>query len=299
MRIVTRPDFDGIVCAVLLFEAENIDQDIFWTEPNEVQKKKISVSPDDIMANLPYMPGCGMWFDHHVSNQPDLDFKGAFEIAPSAAGVIYTYYRDRGRLDSRFDELVKNTDVIDSASLNMDQVRCPEKYPYILLSMTIKNHEYSDTAYWNRLVNLLRSNDIDSVIGDPEVQKRCAAVIEENHVYEKHLMTYTKIENRISITDFRSLEDVPDGNRFLSYSLFPETIASVKIRYSRPDKKHVQISIGHSIFNRQCRVNVGKLLAEYGGGGHAGAGGCTLDADSAQENILEMLEVLFQNRKET
>ncbi len=298
MRIVTRPDFDGIVCAVLLMQAENIDADILWVEPNEIQKGQINILKNDIMANLPYSPGCGLWFDHHISNKPAQSFKGAFAIAPSAAGVIYKYYKDEKKLDSNYDELILNTDIIDAAELNIDQVRYPENYPYILLSMTIKNHEYQDILYWNRLVELLTEKNIDHVIADPEVKKRCHNVIKENTAFEKHLLTHTKINSKISITDFRTLDIVPEGNRFLTYSLFPETIASIKLRFDGPEHKNVQLSIGHSIFKKECNVNIGNLLARFGGGGHAGAGGCTLDARTADKILEEIFEIMFQNKKE-
>lgn len=298
MRIVTRPDFDGIVCAVLLYQAENIDSGIQWVEPNEIQAGKARIVKGDILANLPYSPDCTLWFDHHISNKPQKSFQGAFDIAPSAAGVIYKYYKAKGLLDNRYDDLVFHTDIIDAADLNQDQVRHPEKYPYIVLSMTIRNKNYQDSAYWNRLVDLLMKTDIHRVLEDPEVKQRCDTVIKENIAYEGHLLKHTKISHNISITDFRPLDTVPDGNRFLTYSIFPESIASVKIRFDGPGRKQVLLSIGHSIFNRQCRVNIGKLLARYGGGGHAGAGGCTLETRSADTVIDEILNILFLNKKE-
>ena len=295
MRIVTRPDFDGIVCAVLLRRAESIDTDIYWVEPHEIQAGKADILKGDIICNLPYVKGCELWFDHHVSNSPPGPIKGAFEIAPSAAGLVYRYYQAGGKLDNQYDELVLNTDIIDAAALDQDQVRRPEKYPYILLSMTIKNQAYKDRAYWNLLVDLLMDSPIQRILEAPEVKRRCDSVIRENAAYESRLMAHTKVRRHISVTDFRSLDPVPEGNRFLTYTLFPESMASVKIRFARPDQNQVQISIGRSIFNNGCRVNIGKLLARFGGGGHAGAGGCTLDAETADPKIEQILEVLYQN----
>jgi len=298
MRIVTRPDFDGIVCAVLLKEVEDIDSDIYWTEPNEVQTGKALVRKGDIMANLPFDPNCSLWFDHHVSNKPEKKFKGAFDIAPSAAGVIYAYYKNQGKFDHKFDELILNTDMIDSADLTRDQVRFPENYAYIILSMTIKNRDYQDIAYWNKLVSMLGEMGIDEILKDSDVQERCDAVVKENNEFGHFLNKHTIILENISITDFRSLDTIPSGNRFLTYSLFPDTIASIKIRYLEKDKKHVLLSIGHSIFNKNCHVNVGRLLAQFGGGGHAGAGGCTLETETAQKNIDHILEIMKANQKE-
>lgn len=298
MRIVTRPDFDGIVCAVLLYQTENIDRDIFWIEPSEIQTGKAMILKQDILANLPYSPDCALWFDHHISNKPEQDFKGGFEIAPSAARVIYKYYQKKGKFDNKYEELLLHTDIIDAADLTLDQVEYPENYPYILLSMTIKNHDYQDISYWNKLVDLLTKQDIENILKDPDVKKRCEKVIKENSAYKKHLMDHTTLSHNISITDFRSLDIVPDGNRFLTYSLFPESHASVKIRYHGPGHEQVLLSIGRSIFKEQCNINIGNLLAGFGGGGHAGAGGCTLDAKTADKAIDKILEIMFQNKKE-
>lgn len=220
---------------------------------------------------------------------------GAFDIAPSAAGVIYQYYKDQGKLDNRFDELAEQTDIIDAADLTKAQVLAPEAYPYIILSMTVQNHDFQDISYWNRLVELLRRPGIDKVMADPEVDARCREAVRENNEFRGHLKAHTRVDGKISVTDFRGLDPVPSGNRFLTYSLFPETVASVKIRYKGPDRSQVLISVGHSIFNPHCKVNVGQMLAAYGGGGHAGAGGCTLDAQGAQEKIDEILAILQAN----
>ncbi|MDT8377300.1 MAG: exopolyphosphatase [Desulfotignum sp.] len=292
MRIVTRPDFDGIVCAVLLRQALGIDTPVYWVEPGEVQQKTAQIQPGDILANLPYDARCSLWFDHHVSNRPDHTFQGAFAVAPSAAGVIHKYYQSSGHLDDRFDDLVFHTDIIDSADLTRDQVLHPENYPHILLSMTIQDRDGREAPYWDRLVILLQTCSMDDVMADPDVTTRCEEVIQQNRDYEKYLKTYTRVVGPVSVTDFRGLDPVPSGNRFLVYCLFPETLASVKIRYKDAKKTHVLVSIGHNIFNRGCRVNAGHLLARYGGGGHEGAGGCTLEAAGAQEKIDEMLTVL-------
>jgi hypothetical protein len=298
MRIVTRPDFDGIVCAVLLHEAENIDADIYWVEPSEIQSKKAIIQTGDIIANLPFDANCSLWFDHHVSNQPDKSVKGAFGIAPSAAGIIFHYYKQQGKFQDRFEELIEQTDMIDSADLTQDQVKFPERYPYLLLSMTIQNRGNSDQDYWNKLVGMLRKLPIERVLADSEVRGRCDEVIRENAQFGQFLATHTTLVKNISVTDFRSLDTVPSGNRFLTYSLFPDTIASVKIRYLGPEKDQVLLSIGRSIFNPGCRVNIGKLLARFGGGGHAGAGGCSLETATAQEKIDRILEIMTANEPE-
>ena len=299
MRIVTRPDFDGIVCAVLLHEVETITSDIHWVEPSDIQNKKATIQKGDIIANLPFDPNCSLWFDHHVSNKPDMEIKGAFGIAPSAAGVIFHHYKHLEKFKDRFDELIEQTDMIDSADLTMDQVQFPEKYPYLLLSMTIQNRGESDHNYWNKLVDMLGRLPIEAILSDVEVRERCDAVVRENAQFGQFLTRHTTITKKISITDFRPLDTPPSGNRFLTYSLFPDTIASMKIRYLGPDKTQVLLSIGRSIFNPECQVNIGNLLARFGGGGHAGAGGCSLEATTAQKKIDQIIKIMEQNQEES
>ncbi len=293
MRIVTRPDFDGIVCAVLLKDAERISEPVKWVQPGDMQKGLVEVVPGDILANLPYDERCSMWFDHHYSNRIETSFDGAFKIAPSAAGVVFDYYKQGFQNDYR--ELVAETDKIDSAQLSMEEVVHPEKHKYILLSMTISDWRESEILYWNRLVDLLGQNEIEQVLQDTQVKEHCEGVIEQNVIYKDILYNYTKIKKHVSITDFRSLDPAPNGNRFLSYSLFPETVVSVKIRYDRQDREKVILSVGHSIFNRNCNVNAGLMLSAFEGGGHRGAGACNFHISKADEYIPKIIDILLEN----
>ncbi|MFC1886491.1 exopolyphosphatase [Thermodesulfobacteriota bacterium] len=293
MRIVTRPDFDGIVCAVLLYEAEQITGPVKWVEPNDMQKGLIKIQPSDIVANLPYSENCALWFDHHYSNRIDKPFNGAFRVAPSAAGIIFNHYKDAFRDD--YHELVKETDKIDSANLSKDEVLHPENYPYLLLSMTVSNIDVEDELYWNKMVDLLRRQKITEVLEDPEVKNRCNRVILENKRYKVYLEKYTTLKKHVAITDFRPLGKDPEGNRFLVYSLFPECVVEVKIRFTDEKKNKIAVSVGHSIFNRKCNVNVGKMLAGFEGGGHSGAGSCRFHVSRSEAYINGIIDILLKN----
>ena len=293
MRIVTRPDFDGIVCAVLLYAAEDIREPIHWVEPGDVQRGLADISENDILANLPYDPRCSLWFDHHYSNKPERPFNGAFKTAPSAAGVIFEHYSDR--LGNDYRELVAAADKIDSADLTMDEVLYPENEPYILLSMTISNQNEEDESYWIRLIDLLREQNIMDVMNDPEVKTRCQNVVTENREYKKFLKEYTQLKKHLAITDFRPLDKAPNGNRFLVYSLFPDSVVHMKIRHHPRDREKIVVNIGHSIFNRNCNVNVGEMLAKYGGGGHPGAGATSFHISMADRTIPEIISILLKN----
>lgn len=290
-RIITRPDFDGVVCAVLLKVAIGDQLTTLWVQPGEIQNGEVEVGPEDIIANLPIYGNCAMWFDHHVSNEPRTPYQGLYRVAPSAAGLIYEYYQDK--IHNRFQTLVDQADKIDDAQLNLDEILHPENYPYILLSMTISARNASDLAYCDKLVALLSSQTIETVLSDPQVKQRCDEVLAENKAYEAHLRKHTRIEGSVSVTDFRGLDPLPNGNRFLIYSLYPDTVVNMKIFH---DNAKTVVKLGHSILNRNCNVNVGKLLSRYGGGGHRGAGAGRIDKKNEKQGVQEILDILIANQ---
>lgn len=293
MRIVTRPDFDGIVCAVLLYEAMDIREPVKWVEPNALQRGMVDIRKGDIIANLPYADRCSFWFDHHYTNRIYRPFNGVFKIAPSAAGIIFNHYKDRFKRD--YSELVTATDKIDAAELSLDEVQHPEKHGYVLLSMTVVNAGEPDEAYWNKLVDLLRKYDLQRVLDDPEIKQRCGQVLELNGKYAVYLKKNTRLDKQVSITDFRKLENIPAGNRFLVYSLFPDSVVNLRIRYEKKNKAMTAVNIGHSIFNRRCNVNAGLLLADFGGGGHRGAASTRFESSNADTYLPLIIDALQKN----
>ena len=293
MRIVTRPDFDGIVCAVLLYEALDIVAPVVWVEPNDMQKDSTQIQKGDIIANLPYDERCALWFDHHYTNQIAGPFKGAFKIAPSAAGIIYQYFKGKFQRDYR--ELVQAADKIDSANLTLEEVLHPENHPYVLLSLTVSNEDQPNEDYWNRLVALFKKYNIRKILKDPEVKQHCQSVTKQNDRYVEFLKTHTVLNQHVAITDFRPLDRPPSGNRFLVYSLFPESYVNVRIRFEDRNKQMVVVNVGHSIFNPNCKVNVGLMLVHFGGGGHRGAGSARFPTSQSDDYIPRIIDGLVKN----
>jgi len=290
MRIVTRPDFDGVVCAVLLFEVEEIDRPVKWAQPDEIQTGRVDIGKGDILANLPYDRRCSRWFDHHYSNRIEAPFDGSFRLAPSAARVVFEHYA--GRFNRDFSALVRAADKIDAAELSMQEVLHPEKDPYFLVSLTLPARDEPDQGFLDRLVELFRRNEIDRVLNDSEVRKKCSEVRERGDVFKELLRTHTVLRGKVSLTDFRPVYPPPGGNRFLVYTVFPQATVSLFVRYADDRKDSVRVSAGRNIFNPVSETNIGSLLRRYGGGGHRYAGGCTLDAADADERISQLLDHL-------
>jgi hypothetical protein len=243
-----------------------------------------------IIINLPYVKGCGIWFDHHISEEkkiPDIGkFKGKFANAPSAARVIYNYYKLPAF--EKFKDLLEATDKLDSATLSPEDVIRPSGW--ILLGLTLDPRsglamEFRNYFRW--LVEYIKENPMEKVLEHTDVMKRTQRVLQEQEDFKKLLKKYSRQEDNVIVTDLRGLKQLPAGNRFLVYTLFPN--ANVEVRIFPGVLNNVVIAVGNSIFNRTNKVNLGKLMAEYGGGGLPGAATCQLTEDDADEKIGEII----------
>ena len=292
MRLVTRGDLDGVVSAVLISEMEQIDS-IELIHPQDITDKKFRITGNDIMANLPYHPECAMWFDHHEltdsNEKPPANFKGRHQIAPSVARVIYEYYSS-DKL-KHYERLVSETDRFDSAHLEVKDITEPKDE--ILLGFTIDSRSGigSFKEYFIKLVEWLKTMPLNELLSQPEVSRRVKMLNENNAFFLEALKKYSKKDGSVVFTDFREIEKAPIGNRFLVYTLFPDTNVSVRAQWG-PEKKFVAVTLGHNIFNRTSPSNCGHICSDFGGGGHKGAGACPLKPDNADRQISEIIKRL-------
>lgn len=304
MRLVTRPDFDGIVCGALITALEDIDSYLF-VEPKFMQDGAVDIRAGDIIANLPYHPACTLWFDHHFTNgaagfdRPVVAGRGAFRMAPSAARVVYEYYsevpsgspRYESALDmmrtDRVTALLRDTDKIDGGTLTREDVLHPDGY--VLISMTIYGKESAEEPYWRRLIDLIRDRSLPEVLDDPEVRARCERILGLQERLRRQLLEHAELRGNVIYLDLRETEDLTDANRFLLYTLFPEGNISMKISRD-PQRAHTTaISVGYNIFNTTSTVNVGELLSRHGGGGHRVVGSCRVPDGEAGRAVDEIL----------
>ena len=300
MRLVTRGDLDGLTSAVILTMKESID-DILLVHPQEITDKVVDIGPNDVLANLPYDPRCGMWFDHHLltdsNEKPPAEFKGRYRVAPSAARLVYEYYLEQSPDDAdllRLERLVDETDRLDAALLTPDDVENPREY--ILLGYTIDSRTGlgSFDDYFRKLVDWLKTMSIEEVLRQPEVQERVKRIKSESMEFKRLLSRNSFQINNVVVTDLREITQLPAGNRFLVYSLFPDANVSLRVHWG-PRHDSVVAAVGHSIFNRTCKTSVGELMSRFGGGGHRGAGTCVLPLERAADAIDEILFELQAN----
>jgi len=293
MRLVTRGDLDGLTSAVIVTSHEKVD-DIVLIHPQDITDRRIKIGKDDILANLPYHPDCGKWFDHHLltesNEKPPESFDGKYGLAPSAAQLVWEYY-DK---DARYTDLVQETNRLDAAQLTRSDVLEPEGW--LLRGYTIDGRTglgaYSD--YFKKCVEWVKTLSLDEILAQPEVAQRIQRMRDEDQAFQKALREHSEVDGNVVFTDFRPFEQLPIGNRFLIYTLFPEVNVSLRVHWG-PQKHFVVAAVGHSIFNRTCKTNVGELMSHYGGGGHRGAGTTPLAVEFAEDSIADIRRILREN----
>lgn len=281
MRLVTRCDLDGLACAVLIGLNEEIDE-ILLTHPQEIADGNIDIGPGDIIANLPFRPGCALWFDHHLHTAaaaPAEPYEGVFGRAPSAARLVFEYYGGLTTM-AAFEELVRETDRFDSADLDLDDILDPQGYILLGFTLDARSGLGRTAEYFMTVRELLAKRaPIDQVLEHPEVEERCRRLAAEDTELHAALEAKSRVEGNVLITDFRDLERVPVGNRFLVFALFPQIDVAMRIQRDE-GRSDTMVTLGHSILKRTCGVNLGELAARFGGGGHRGAASIRLAGDA-------------------
>lgn len=306
MRLLTRSDFDGLACAVLLKEAGIIDERTF-VHPKDIQDGAVEVTSNDVLVNLPYVEGCGLWFDHHSSEAERLDgekleFKGAIGDAPSTARLIYDYYGGKEKF-GHLDEMMVAVDKADSGRFNIDEILNPKGWALLAFIMDprtglgrFRDFRISNYQLMDDLIDYCRSMSIDEIMALPDLEERVKKYFEQNELFSAMLKKHSHVDGNVIVTDLRGEEIIYSGNRFLIYCLFPKQNVSVWIVDGK-NKQNCVFAVGHSIINRTCKSDIGSLMLKYGGGGHRQVGTCQVPYEDADKTLQELLSALKESPK--
>lgn len=299
VRLITRSDFDGLACGTLLKEAGIIDSWKF-VHPKDLQDGIVEITENDVLANVPYVKGCGLWFDHHSSESerlPDLAYKGESRLAPSAARIIYDYYGGEERF-AHFKEMIEIVDKVDSGNLTREEILNPTGWVLLGFIMDprtglgrFREFHISNYQLMEQLIEFCRTMKIDQILTIPDVSERVKLYFEQDDKFKKMILANSKVAGNVILTDLRGLEQIYTGNRFLIYSLYPEQNISIWVVDGK-NKQNVAIAVGHSILNRTSNTNVGSLMLKYGGGGHAKVGTCQVPYDDASKVLEDLVEAM-------
>jgi nanoRNase/pAp phosphatase (c-di-AMP/oligoRNAs hydrolase) len=300
MRLLTRSDFDGLACAVLLKEAGIID-DRKFVHPKDVQDGLVEVTENDVLANIPYVHGCGLWFDHHSSEDERLKlveefhFKGESRPAPSCARIIYDYYGGKEKF-GHLDEFINAVDKSDTANFTVEEITDPKGW--VLLSFIMdartglgryRDYRIGNYQLMDDMIEYCRTKTADEILQIPDVQERVDRYFEQEELFKQMLKDHSYAEGNVIVLDLRDVEEFYSGNRFIIYTLYPEQNISIRVIWGK-GKQNTVFTIGHSITNRTSKTDVGSLTLKYGGGGHRTVGTCQVPHEDSEPVLKELIE---------
>ena len=296
-RLVTRADFDGVVAGGLLIELGLID-DVIFAEPKAMQDGLVKITENDITTNLPYVDGVHLCFDHHISETErvtDHDNHVIDADAPSAARVVYNHFGGKEKFPNIPDDLMDAVDRADSAQFTEEDILAPEPWTllnYILDPRTglsrFEHFEISHEQLMKDMMVYVRHHPVEEILTIPDVEERTHLYLEHEEKFELQLRDSSKVHNKVVVMDLRDEEIIYAGNRFTVYAIFPACNVSIQMT-NTADGKRTIMAVGKSILNRTNSVNIGSIMLEYGGGGHANAGTCQVDNDKAEDVLQDLI----------
>ena len=297
-RLVTRSDFDGLVCAVLLKELGQID-DIKFVHPKDMQDGKIEITERDITTNLPYVPAAHLVFDHHLSETIRNAAGPKNHIidpnAPSAARVVYEYYGGKHQFPAEWSEMMAAVDKSDAARFSEEEILRPGGWVllnYLMDARTglgrFRDFRISNYQLMMELIDKCRALPIDEIMALPDVQERVTLYFEHEAQAQEQIKRCSTVHGELVVLDLRDEETIYAVNRFMIYALFPQTNISVHVMWGLK-RQNTVFAIGKSILNRSSEVNIGELCLSYGGGGHFNAGTCQVENTDAKDKLREII----------
>ncbi len=302
-RLVTRSDFDGLVCAMILKE-KGLINDIKFVHPKDVQDGKVDITENDITTNLPFDPRVGLAFDHHESEltrNAGVDFEGRYIIdgdAKSAARVVYDYYGGAEALPRISNELMEAVDKGDSADFTLDEILHPEGWVLMNFLMDARTglgrfREFRISNYdlMMMLIDACVEHPVEEILEMPDVKERVDLYFEQQEKFTEQVRGLARVEGRVVVLDLREVDTIYAGNRFMVYALYPESQISVHVAWGFK-KQNTAVMIGKSILDKRSQADIGQICLSYGGGGHRNAGTCQLDNDKVDAALPDIIAKL-------
>jgi len=278
--------------------------DILFAEPMDMQDGKVEIMSNDITTNLPYVDGVHLCFDHHISETKrvgDRDNHIIIGDAPSAARVVYEHFGGQKNFPGISLDLMEAVDKADSAQYSEEDILAPDPWTLVnfMLDPRTGLSRFGDFAISNEqlmkdIMDYCRHHPVDEILEIRDEEERLHLYLEHEELSEQQLSRYTKMEGKVAVLDLRNEGPVFSCNRFTVYTLFPECNVSIQVLPNHDGSKIV-LAVGKSILNRTTDANIGMLMLEFGGGGHASAGTCQIDSDKADGVLQEIVQRLQEN----
>ncbi len=300
-RLVTRSDFDGLVCAVLLKHLDLIDE-IAFVHPKDMQDGKVAITDNDITTNLPYVAGAHLVIDHHESEKSRNDPKATNYVmdhdAPSAARIVWTHFGGTSAFPESWNDMMEAVDKADAAQFSMDEVIEPKNWELLNLLMDsrtglgrFRDFRISNYALMMNLIDHCKDHTIEQILDHPDIKERVDLYHEHQENFKEQINRCSTVYDNLVVLDLTQEETIYPGSRFYIYAAFPQCNISIH-RLNGFKNQNTVFATGKSIFDRSSTTNVGELMLEYGGGGHAAAGTCQVDNDKADAILQELVTAI-------
>lgn len=304
-RLITRSDMDGLVCAVL-FKELGLLGEIVFQHPKDMQDGKVAVTDRDIITNLPFVPGCGMCFDHHASEavRNDGQHPDNYILQPhakSAARVVYDHYGGKARFTRVSDAMMEAVDKADSAGFSREDVLDPKGWELLSFLMDartglgrFRDFRVSNYQLMMMLIDCCRDMAIDDILALPDVKERVELFFAQHALFREQLARVAEVHGKLVVLDLRDEPVIYAGNRFVVYAMYPQCDISMHVMWGR-EKQNTVYTVGKSIFDRSNCVDIGELMLRHGGGGHQAAGTCqgpNATADTMKQELVGQLLAL-------
>lgn len=299
-RLVTRSDFDGLVCAILLKHLNLVD-DIKFVHPKDMQDGLIDITDNDITTNLPFVDGVHLAFDHHLSETIRNEKRDNHIIipeAPSAARVVWEHYGGNDAFPESWNEMMLAVDKGDSADFIQDEVLKPTGWNLMNFLMDartglgrFREFRVSNYQLMMDLIDYCVDHTIDEALALPDVKERVELYFDQEDNFKAQLTRCSTVHKNVVVLDLRNEEVIFAGNRFMIYTLFPDTNISIHVLWGKA-KQNTVFATGKSIFDKSSKTNVGELMLRYGGGGHEAAGTCQVANEDAEAKLQELITAI-------
>lgn len=300
-RLVTRSDMDGLVSAVLLKELDLIDE-IKFVHPKDMQDGIIETTENDIVTNLPYVEKAYLIFDHHLSetvrNEEIRNNHIINPTAPSAARVVYDYYGGKEVFKNIPEEMMIAVDKADSAKFNLDDVLNPKGWELLSFLMDartglgrFREFRVSNYQLMMDLIAYCKNHSIEEILELADVKERVELYFKYEKDFKAQLERCTKVYGNVAVVDLRKEEIIYPGNRFMVYAMYPEINMSIHVIWGVKQQNTV-FAVGKSIFNKSSKINIGDVMLKRGGGGHMAAGTCQISNETANEDLIKLIDEL-------
>jgi nanoRNase/pAp phosphatase (c-di-AMP/oligoRNAs hydrolase) len=306
-RLVTRSDFDGLVCAALLKEL-GILREILFVHPKDVQDGKIELTADDITTNLPYRPEVAVAFDHHSSEQhrvrEDAENRVMVADAASAARVVYDHFGGAARFPRVSVEMMEAVDRADAARLSIEDILDPQGWIFLSFLMDprtglgrFREFRISNYQLMLQLIDSCLELSIEEILASPDVAERVALYRQHADAAVEQIRRRSTLHGDVLVLDLREEEVIHPTNRFLLYALYPECRVSIHVLWGLKQQNTV-FAVGRSILDRSSRLDIGALMLAHGGGGHEAAGTCQIANDQAEVVLAELVQTIAGGERE-